>query len=307
MATGSLLSYLVVIPALLTSMLLDQSNQEETGADLGFGLELILAKLDEMNLRILNLEQQLMNQTIGCLKTPAADQPKVSTKVKQTSTFDAAAPQEFDESEVYRSCSEIPDGKAGQYLLRPTDDSKPFYAVCDNTYGIGWMVIQNRFNGSENFYRKWSDYKNGFGSLEGEFWYGLDRIHLFTSTSRHEIMFALTDSGGKTAIPKFSSFAIGNETELYKIKDLGSFTGSGGDSFSYHRGMNFSTHDRDNDLYSMNCARNYYGAWWYKNCYHSNLNGQYTSGQFNQKSMCWNSFPKANTGLQRSKIMIREV
>ncbi|XP_055528755.1 microfibril-associated glycoprotein 4-like [Wyeomyia smithii] len=315
MVTGSLVSCVAIVLAVLACLLIDRSKQEDpANANFGFGLELILTKLEEMNLRIMNLEQQnrelteMLNKTVSCSK-PTVPQPTIaSVKSNQTSSgVEIVAPQAFDEADVYRSCSEIPLGKAGKYLLRPVEDSEPFYGLCDNTYGNGWMVVQNRFNGSENFYRNWTDYKNGFGSWEGEFWYGLDRIHLFTSNRKHEIMFELMSSGGTVAAPRYNHFDIGNETEDYKIKDLGSFSGSGGDSFSYHKGMKFSTHDRDNDQYNMNCAKNYYGAWWYKSCYHSNLNGKYISGQVDHKSMCWNSFPKSNEGLQRSKIMIREV
>ncbi|CAG2217728.1 unnamed protein product [Mytilus edulis] len=38
-----------------------------------------------------------------------------------------------------------------------------------------------------------------------------------------------------------------------------------GDSLSYHNGMKFSTVDRDNDLHSMNCAKEQ-GPWWFKSC-----------------------------------------
>ncbi|XP_053687272.1 microfibril-associated glycoprotein 4-like [Sabethes cyaneus] len=311
MATGSLLSYLVIVPVLLACLLLDRSKQEEPSVgDLGFGLELILAKLDELNLRIMTLEQQnqelteMLNKTMGCIKTPTADQSKIGVKSDQIS----ASIQKFDESKVYRSCSEVPSGEAGQFLLRPTEDAQPFNASCNNTDGNGWMVIQNRFDGSEEFYRNWTDYKKGFGRLDGgEFWFGLERIHQFTGSRRHEIMFELMDAGGKVANPRYNPFAIGSEMEDYKLKELGSYTGSGGDSFGYHQGMRFSTPDRDNDVHKYDCAKLHHGGWWYKKCYLSNLNGKYNSGQLDYESMCWSSFTGGNIGLKSSKIMIREV
>ena len=40
-----------------------------------------------------------------------------------------------------------------------------------------------------------------------------------------------------------------------------------------HDGMGFSTLDLDNDASSSSCAQTFMGAWWYRSCHDSHLNG----------------------------------
>ena len=52
--------------------------------------------------------------------------------------------------------------------------------------------------------------------------------------------------------------------------------------------MKFATFDRDQDNFSNHCAVKYHGAWWYKDCHHSNLNGLYVNGaQRTAVNLCW--------------------
>ena len=83
----------------------------------------------------------------------------------------------------------VPHSKSGQYgVTDPCNDatssfgSTKLHAYCDMDAEEGkWLVIQKRINGSVNFYRNWTDYVNGFGDLDREFWYGLEKIHCLTT------------------------------------------------------------------------------------------------------------------------------
>lgn len=298
----------------------DRTSHSTNENNFGFGLELILAKLESLELEIMSLKEQ--NRNLSELVSDAlkrSDKSCVQVATNEIiSTGEIVAEQdnvirvdqnepEIDESHVYSSCNEVPDGKTGKYAIRPVKNSKPFYAYCEmQINGGGWTVIQKRFNGSENFYRNWTDYKTGFGSLDGEFWFGLDRTHLMTSSQTHEIMFHLMDFKRTVKTAKYNPFSMGNEREGYVISSLGAYTGSAGDGFSYHRGMKFTTYDVDNDKFTTNCAKKYYGAWWYHACYKSNLNAKYINARTDQ-AMCWNPFNMGNDGLMSSMIMIRPV
>ena len=51
------------------------------------------------------------------------------------------------------------------------------FCILQSSNSPGWMVFQQRKFGTVDFYRNWEDYKNGFGSFEGDFWAGLENVH----------------------------------------------------------------------------------------------------------------------------------
>ncbi|XP_045179558.2 ficolin-2-like [Mercenaria mercenaria] len=147
---------------------------------------------------------------------------------------------------------------------------------CDQTTdGGGWLVFQRRQSGEIDFYRNWTEYKNGFGDITGEFWLGNEHLSSLTATGDHELRIDIEDFNGNKAFAKYSKFKVHPEEDKYKLEVSG-YSGSAGDSLKYHNGMKFTTSDRDNDgtIY-FNCAIERHGAWWYGYCHRSNLNGQY--------------------------------
>ncbi|KAM7144069.1 ficolin-2-like isoform 5-T5 [Macrochelys suwanniensis] len=167
---------------------------------------------------------------------------------------------------------------SGWYTIYP-HDCNALTVLCDmDTDGGGWIVFQRRVDGTMDFYRDWNSYKRGFGSQLSEFWLGNDNIHLLTSLGTNELRVDLRDFDNNYLFATFGSFKIAGETEKYKLI-LGAFVNStAGDSLTIHNNMPFTTQDRDNDQYSGNCATSFKGAWWYKDCHWSNLNGLYLRG-----------------------------
>ena len=87
------------------------------------------------------------------------------------------------------------------------------------------------------------------------------------------------------------------------------FSGTAGDSLSYHRGVAFSTKDRDNDQNSRNNAALYKGAWWYKSGHLSNLNGRYHHGKHSSYAdgVNWLSWKGYYYSAKRAEMKIRPV
>ncbi|XP_067266069.1 microfibril-associated glycoprotein 4-like [Chanodichthys erythropterus] len=144
-----------------------------------------------------------------------------------------------------------------------------------------WTVILRRMDGEVNFFRPWDSYKRGFGNKEGEYWLGLEFLHLLTRRNRYKLRVDLEDFDGTKAYAVYESFSVDSEADGYKLHVSGFVDGGAGDSLNArHNGMKFSTFDKDQDLYgSENCALKWGGGFWYKDCYHTNPTGQYLWGK----------------------------
>ena len=177
---------------------------------------------------------------------------------------------------------------------------------CDmETDGGGWTVFQRRQDGSVDFYRNWTDYENGFGNLTGEFWLGLSKIHRLTKEGSNTLRVDVGDFDGDTRYASYSTFSVSDGSTEY-ILTVGGYSGTAENGLVYRNGMRFSTIDNDNDIANCNCAQQRNGAWWYRLCNYSNLNGLYfnTPHFHNQQGIIWGPWKGKDT-LQFSEIKTR--
>ncbi|KAK3727418.1 hypothetical protein RRG08_058835 [Elysia crispata] len=167
--------------------------------------------------------------------------------------------------------------------------------LCDTeTDGGGWILFHRRSNMNVSFDRDWNEYKNGFGSFDGDFWLGLELVHRLTSQCEWELRIDMLYSGQQYHVV-YSSFKLEDEAQHYKIRlgpmEVDESTPGIRDEFlnpvnpsNMINNRRFSTRDVDNDSNdpraSYNCST-YYGPWWHNFC---------ASGFFNfQQFLAWRS------------------
>ncbi|RZC00547.1 techylectin-5B-like, partial [Asbolus verrucosus] len=216
-------------------------------------------QLDKLELRVDNLAKGIqlvvaalkgINSDIGTIKG------NVTTVVRNT---------RFIVEDLPKNCKEVQKrgyNISGIYRIQPELAPRAFMVLCDmSTKEGGWTYIHNRYEGVQDFYLNWHNYKLGFGNLGGEFWLGLEYLHQLTGYEVNELLVELVDMNLKKVYAHYGAF---------------SFLG---------------------------------GAWWYKGCDTSNLNGKYLSGDVSEdylyQGMYWGEFHGAQYSLFRARMMVR--
>ncbi|XP_077507727.1 techylectin-5A-like [Amblyomma americanum] len=155
---------------------------------------------------------------------------------------------------------------------------------CDmETDGGGWTVIQKRGqygNSAFYFYRNWTEYANGFGDPDKEYWIGNYALHTLTSGDQvMSLRIFLGNSSDSGIFVDYESVQVDNVQNHFEIH-IGKYLGPHGwDAMSSANLSKFSTYDKDLDTSPDHCAEKYKGAWWHTNCYEANLNGLNLNGE----------------------------
>ena len=199
---------------------------------------------------------------------------------------------------IFRSCLELLNHgftKSGKYEIKPfLNVTKTVY--CDQDIeGGGWTVLLRNAHGSASFNKKWNEYKDGFGSVEYDFWLGNEFLHNATKlynlhTTELYVVVAGTDD--KRFYTMYKDFAILSEAKNYTLEVLHHFKGIMQDLLEYHNNVGFSTKVRDNDLSTRDCCNIFGGfGWWFTKCFHVLL----TRMKYDDNNRRWKPAPRWNT------------
>uniref|UniRef100_A0A8C5HP32 Tenascin-like n=1 Tax=Gouania willdenowi TaxID=441366 RepID=A0A8C5HP32_GOUWI len=206
-----------------------------------------------------------------------------------------------------RDCSQAllnGDTSSGLYTIYVGgDENQPLQVFCDmSSDGGGWIIFLRRQSGRLEFFRNWKNYTAGFGDMNDEFWLGLSNLHKITASGQYELRVDLRDKG-ETAYAQYDKFSVSEPRTRYKVH-VGGYSGTAGDSMTYHHGRPFSTYDHDNDIAVTNCALSYKGAFWYKNCHRVNLMGRYGDNS-HSKGVNWFHWKGHEHSIEFAEMKIR--
>nr|XP_046188741.1 angiopoietin-related protein 4 [Oncorhynchus gorbuscha] len=225
-------------------------------------------KLDKQNVRIRTLQNQIQL---------TKERPAFRRKPEEA-VHNGSIEQRDSPVEMASDCHELflkGETASGVYTIQPLN-YQSFEVCCEMTAEGGWTVIQRRQNGSVDFDQLWLAYQSGFGSLSGEFWLGLEKMHAVAKDTDYTLKVKFSDWMDDSETVQYP-IRLGGEESHYALHIQETSIGNLESSLATDAsGLPFSTRDQDNDQKSdTNCAKHLSGGWWFSNCGRSNLNGRY--------------------------------
>lgn len=139
----------------------------------------------------------------------------------------------------------------------------------------GWIVFHQRTdNVAPSYNRSWAEYRDGFGSIDGNFWLGLDAVHQLACAGGYRLRIEMQVAYNlQWYSVEYDSFVLDNETMGYAIH-LGACSGDACDPFesgatnTIQNHVSFTTWDRNNQPLATanNCALGSGAGFWFNAC-----------------------------------------
>ncbi|KAF6092169.1 angiopoietin like 4 [Phyllostomus discolor] len=237
--------------------------------------------LEKQHLRIQNLQSQ-----VGLLAPMQVDhrmaKPSRRKRIPKVSQLVGHAHNISHSQRLPRDCQELfeeGERQSGLFQIQP-QGSLPFLVNCKMT--------------------------------AGEFWLGLEKVHLILGDRDSHLAVKLQDWEGNAESLQFP-VRLGGEDTAYSLQVTAPVASKLGATTVTPSGLSlpFSTWDQDHDLHGdKNCAKSLSGGWWFGSCSHSNLNGQYFHSiprqrQQRKKGIFWKTWRGRYYPLQATTMLIQ--
>ncbi|KAM7388023.1 hypothetical protein PAMP_024227 [Pampus punctatissimus] len=309
------------VDKVLTEPEVDSNYSDQTGVPF---IQRIMSaqnrRIDQLVEKIQQQQDKLEKQSLHlqALQRKMAKRVKSHRRRDEETALRGEAEQSDTKSGLARDCHDLfvrGQRVSGVYTVQP-ENSKPFNVLCEMTSEGGWTVIQKRLDGSQSFNQLWESYKKGFGSLNGEFWLGLESIHSLSKQGQYLLQVELSDWAGREQAARYRITVDGEEEKFALHLEHESSLGVQEEIMTTGAsGVPFSTADRDNDLAAdVNCAELLSGGWWFRSCGESNLNGKYPRRpnllrrqQSRRQGMFWTTTKGQNVSLKTVLLKIAPV
>ena len=150
----------------------------------------------------------------------------------------------------------------GIYTIYP-NSTEGIQVFCEMAKG-GWTRIMNRVDITNAFVKGWSDFKTGFGAINGNHWLGFNSINKILSTNNFMVRFEFENS--QLDYFEVDHIKIGSESQNF-ILTFGQLTKyTILPVFTRINGSIFHTNDYN---FNQNCDFLYKAGWWFDgNCHH---------------------------------------
>ena len=104
---------------------------------------------------------------------------------------------------------------------------------------FAWIIIHQHIPHAFDWHLRWAAYKAGFGSIDADYWLGLEKVHLLTSSRPYRLRVEVQHrSTHLWYSAEYWSFQIGDElNDKYRLNVSG-YSGDAGDSLQHEGDWN---------------------------------------------------------------------
>ncbi|XP_076451902.1 microfibril-associated glycoprotein 4-like [Babylonia areolata] len=162
-------------------------------------------------------------------------------------------------------CSDVQRNGEWQdtYTISPLQAPSPFQVNCRRVSSTRTYILDRRRT-AESFTRSWQDYRDGFGSLDDDYWIGLENVHALTVDRDQELRVNIKVQNNSNYLLSYQNFRVSDEGSGYRLYFNTSALNSDNDCLEPLHGVRFSTYDHDRDgSGAVNCAERKKGGFWF--------------------------------------------